>query len=189
MLVKAVVISKFHRRRTCFQTYSHGVDRPQRNSFQAHSPYSTANRISISRLVTWASPQSCLITWQLTFSKASQRGHPRQKHQCFYNLILEVASYHSCHILFSRSERISSFQTQGKRITLEHKYQEAGSPGAILEAVYQNEIYRNLYQWRNFNRETREMDVFNLRLRIIQRCLLSLCTLFLVTILWQSWPI
>ena len=98
--------------------------------------------------------------------------------------ILEVASYHSCHILFSRSERISSFQTQGKRITLEHKYQEAGSPGAILEAVYQNEIYQNLYQWRNFNRETREMDAFNLRLRIIQRCLLSLCTLFLVTTLW-----
>lgn len=42
----------------------------------------------------------------------------------FCNFILEMTSYHFCHILFIRRKPINSSHMQGKGITQEHEHQE-----------------------------------------------------------------
>ena len=54
-----------------------------------------------------------------------RRGPARQKLQAFCNLILEVASHHSCCILFIRDESLDLAHTQGEGITQGHKHKEA----------------------------------------------------------------
>lgn len=55
-----------------------------------------------------------------------------QSFQSFYNLILEVTSYHFCHILFVRIESVSIAQAQEKTITQRSWIPEGGDLGGHL---------------------------------------------------------
>lgn len=132
MLARAEVISTFHWRRICFQTHSYGVDRPHlKNSFRARSPDLTDHRRITSNLtyvgLSIELPHDIAANFPPGQAKeGTPEGTPDKSNSVFYNLILEVSSYHFCYILFIKSEWISSIHTQGKRVTPEYKYQKAG---------------------------------------------------------------
>lgn len=132
MLARAEVISTFHWRRICFQTHSYGVDRPHlKNSFRTRSPDLTDHRRITSNLtyvgLSIELPHDIAANFPPGQAKeGTPEGTPDKSNSVFYNLILEVSSYHFCYILFIKSEWISSIHTQGKRVTPEYKYQKAG---------------------------------------------------------------
>lgn len=95
-------------------------------------------------------------TWQLAFplnmapGLVSNPGELRELSQderasifqSFYNLILEVTSYHFFHILFVRIESVSIAHVQEERITQSPEYREARILGAILVADNHNHLHK-----------------------------------------------
>ena len=71
-----------------------------------------------------------------------------QRVSVFYNLVSEVISHHSCHILFIRSKSVGPALKQGVEVTQGHEYQEAGIIGSHFRSCIPHHV--NCFsQWEN----------------------------------------
>lgn len=117
--------------RTYFQTHLHG--------------YWQASGDRLPSLLGWPSSRGCLTTWQsapsrMNNSRKSRKEYPRWKPQPFYNLILELPTYHFHHILLVRSKSINPIHTDYPGC----EYQVLGLWGAILERLSSSTFFTSI---------------------------------------------